>query len=76
MNCAEDLFNICMYYNSRCHSKWVCFQTPNTHTSGHFYIGVAPPFFFLLEPQIICNTDTQSLTQILRRILNEKNKYF
>ena len=41
MNCAEDPFNMGMFYKSKCHSKWV-FRY-QTHTSGHLYIGVAPP---------------------------------
>ena len=43
INCAEDPLNMGMVYNSRCHSKWVCFQIPNTHIQAFFYIGVAPP---------------------------------
>ena len=43
MNCAEDALNMGVFYNSKSHSKWLYFQIPNTHTSGHFYIGVAPP---------------------------------
>ena len=42
MDYAEDPFNMSMFNNSRCHSKWVCFQIPNTHTSGRFHIRVAP----------------------------------
>ena len=41
MNCAEDPFNMGMFYNSRLHSKWVYIQIPDTHI--HFGIGVAPP---------------------------------
>ena len=37
MNCAEDPFNMGMFYNSRCHSKWVCFQIPNTHIRALLY---------------------------------------
>ena len=41
-NCAEDPFNMGMFYNSRSHSKWVYFQILNIHIPT-FYIGVAPP---------------------------------
>ena len=37
MNCAEHPFNMGMFYNSRCHSKWVCFQIPNTHIRAFLY---------------------------------------
>ena len=37
MDCAEDPFNMGMFYNSRCHSKWVCFQIPNTHIRAFLY---------------------------------------
>ena len=37
MDCAEDPFNMGMFYNSRCHSKWVCFQIPNTHIRASLY---------------------------------------
>ena len=37
MNCAEDPFNMGMFYNSKCHSKWVCFQIPNTHIWASLY---------------------------------------
>ena len=30
MNYVEDPFNMGMIYISRYHSKWVCFQIPNT----------------------------------------------
>ena len=43
MNCAEDPFNMGMFYNSRCHSKWVCFQIPNTHIWASLYWSRPPP---------------------------------
>ena len=41
MNCAEDPLNMGMFYNSRCHSKWVCFQIPNTHIRASLWYGCA-----------------------------------
>ena len=37
MNCAGDPFNMGMFYYSRFHSKWVCFQIPNTHIRASLY---------------------------------------
>ena len=42
MNCAEDPFNMGMFYNSRCHSKWVCFHIPNTHIRASLYLSRPP----------------------------------
>ena len=40
MKYAEDPFNMGMFFDLRHPSKWVHFQTPTTHTAGHFYTGV------------------------------------
>ena len=47
-NCAEDLFNMGMFYNSRCHSKWVCFQISksSTHIRAFLYWSCPPPHCF------------------------------
>ena len=37
INCAEDPFNIGMLYDSRCHSKRVYFEIPNTHIRAFSY---------------------------------------
>ena len=42
-NHAEHPFNMGMFYNSRCHSKWVCFQIPNTHIRAFLYWSCPPP---------------------------------
>ena len=42
INYAKVPFIIGMFYTRKCHSKWVHFKS-QTHTSGHFDIGVAPP---------------------------------
>ena len=43
MNYAEDPINMGMFYNSRCHSKWVCFQILNTHIRAFLYWSCPPP---------------------------------
>ena len=43
INCEEDPFNMCMFYNLRCHSKWVCFRIPNTHIRAFLYWSRPPP---------------------------------
>ena len=40
--CAEDPFNMGMFFDIRPPSLWVHFQTPNTHIRA-FCTGVAPP---------------------------------
>ena len=42
IKCAEDPFNMGMFFDIRCPSLWVHFQTPNTHIRA-FHTGVAPP---------------------------------
>ena len=65
MNCAEDPFNMGMFYNSRYHSKWVCFQILNTHIRAFSYwsckktIGIQ-----LVRPTVACG-----------KISSEKNGY-
>ena len=41
IKCAEDPFNMGMFFDIRRPSKWVHFQTPNTHILA-FHTGVAP----------------------------------
>ena len=38
MNCADDPFNMGIFYNSRCHSKCVFLQIPNTHIRASLYL--------------------------------------
>ena len=42
IKCAEDPFNMGMFFDIRCPSLWVYFQTPSTHIRA-FHTGVAPP---------------------------------
>ena len=42
IKCAEDPFNMGMFFAIRCPSLSVHFQTPNTHIRA-FHTGVAPP---------------------------------
>ena len=42
IKCAEDPFNMGMFFDIRPPSLWVHFQTPNTHIRA-FCTGVAPP---------------------------------
>ena len=44
IKCAEDPFNMGMFFDIRPPSLWVHFQTPNTHIRA-FHTGVAPPGF-------------------------------
>ena len=44
MNCAEDPFNMGVFYNSRSHSKWVYFQIPNTHIRAFLYWSRPGPY--------------------------------
>ena len=41
IKCAEDPFNMGMFFDIRRPSLWVHFQTPNTHIRP-FHTGVAP----------------------------------
>ena len=43
MNCAEDPFNMGMFYNSRSHSNRIYFQIPNTHIRAFLYWSRPPP---------------------------------
>ena len=41
IKCADDPFNMGMFFNLRRPSKWVHFKPP-TQTSGHFILGSPP----------------------------------
>ena len=43
MNWAEGPFDMRKFYNSRSHSKWVCFQIPNTDIRAFLYRNRPPP---------------------------------
>ena len=43
MNYAEEPFNMVMFFNLRHPSKWLHFQTPNTHIRAFLYWSAPPP---------------------------------
>ena len=52
MNCAEDPFNMGIFYNSRCHSKCVFLQIPNPGPATHIVKGYASSFYISLRKSL------------------------
>ena len=69
MNCAEDPFNMGMFYNSRYHSKWVCFHILNTHIRAFSYWSCPPGVVEQVFAMVTGCGDTTGSEVVLTRAL-------